>query len=119
MTEEKNNNLIDFSDIVCLSQDDVVNICENEIILYNGQKINLDECVKNYNEINKTAGNFIGERDDKTYTVTFYTSPYPTEIHFVKKGRLKEMLSKKTTPQKYFEFTRKLHKSGYNATDLQ
>ncbi len=103
---------ISFNDYITLTENDILNISKDGISLRNGNYINFRECVYNFQKVNGTDDNCIGESDESgsNYSVVFYTSPLTTHVFFVSHGNLSALFAK----SRFNDFKNKIKKYGYS-----
>ena len=109
---------IDFSDYISLSENDISGVSEHGISLKDGRFIHFRECVYNYRKVNGDEGNCVGERDISSFSFTFYTVPVTTTVHFLKKSKFAELLSRKSTHQRFRELQDQIVAYGYTTRDM-
>lgn len=100
---------ISFDDYISLSENEVLNISKDGISLKNGKFINFKECAYNFKKVNGTNDNCIGESDETSFSVAFYTAPLTTHIFFMSHNKLSDLVAK----GRFKDFKNKIKKYGY------
>lgn len=111
---------IDFSDYICLTQNDIIEISDLGIkCFYQNQYhiISFQECAENFKEEHPdSSGNCVGERyaNDDPPNIAFYTAPLTTHIHFI--GKLP--FRKRFAYQMLYDLQKSINKFGYTTYDM-
>lgn len=110
---------IDYSDYIAIADSDVISITSQGIHYVSGF-ISFAECAVNYKEEYGGTGKCVGERyaDDEPKNIVFYTAPKTTHIYFIKQGGIKQLFSKKTAYQRFYEFQQQINRFGFRTIDM-
>ena len=111
---------IDFSDYHSYTENDILSISPQGILLKDARYIHFRTCAQNFAHIHGGSGNCVGECDTSgsNLSFAFYTAPKTTHIFYLPQGKLKEIFSKNTTAQRFFNLKAKIESYGFTTFDM-
>ena len=109
---------ITFEDYDAITENEILSICETGITLKSFRFINFEECAYHFKKTMGGSGKCIGEREIEDLSFTFYTSPKPIMIIFIKKNKLTELLSKRNAASRFQKLQKQIIKYGYSTLDV-
>ena len=118
----KNNipeiNPITFDDYDICTVNNIVDINEYGIAVDSFRFINFKECAYNFKQIEGGSGKCVGERDITDLSFSFYTSPKPIVIKFIKNRRFAEFFTREKAVSRFHKLQEQIVKYGYTTRDL-
>ncbi len=116
--EDSTANPIDFEDYDVCTEDEIMDISKEGILLKSFRFINFRECAYNFKLMCGGSGKCIGEREITDLSFTFYTSPKPIMIEFVEKSKLVEFVAKENTISRFHKLQKEIEQYGYSTRDM-
>ncbi len=108
-----------FSDYEAFTENEILEITAQGIMLKNGMFIDFAECAEVWDQANSVNGiRCVGDRDALDLSFTFYTLPKPIMIKFISKGKLAEFFSKENTYSRFRDLQKKILEYGYKTYDM-
>jgi len=108
-----------FSDYEVFSENEILEITAQGILLINGMYIEFAKCAEIWsNENSPEETKCVGERNATDCSFTFYALPKPVMIKFIPKGKLAEFFSKNNTYNRFRALQKKIIEFGYRTYDM-
>ena len=108
---------ISFNRYDCCTENDIIEVASQGITLKTYGFIDFKECAANFYQIEGGSGNCVGGRDITDLSFTFYTSPRPIKIIFLKRHSFL-VLSNKKARKRFMSFQKQIVDLGYTTWDL-
>ena len=112
------NNVITLDEYDIYTEDEIIGISKDGISLRTFAFINFRECAYNFMITIGGSGKCIGDRDITDLSFTFYTSPKPIKIKFIKKNKFIELFKKKNTFSRFHKLQMQITNYGYSTYDM-
>ncbi len=116
----------DIPNITTITFEDYNTCTENEIMLISKEGISLNsfgfinfkECAYNFKQTKGGLDKCVGERDITDLSFTFYTSPKPIKLKFIKRNKFIELISRENTISRFHKLQNQIINYGYSTRDM-
>lgn len=110
---------VSFEDPIVITENDIISI-DIAGIKYKNSYIDFSDCANNYSIINGAESkNCVADRDATgNPNFNFYTTGRVTQLFFVSKCELTELITRKNTYQRFHELNKQIQGFGWSTYDI-